>query len=1113
MNKIANISYPKRKLLKKTDKELEYIFELDDGKTFSLKIEEFSKYLLLEVNLKNELILRKTNNSFIICDNLNLNSFREFKYKHKIINCFTLLNGNYLISTQTKENHHILVLIDKNLNIIKEQEIGLTSWHSQNSIAQNKDGIIMFGEYNVKKEPTKVSIYRSKDMGLNWEEVFFLNFPDEIRHWHTLQVDKNNHNHWLATSGDTPTQSRWFISKDNGNSWKEITDKNYKNIYIPAKSLSAHRTTCVCDEEDKYYWATDDLMGSVLDYFIIENGERKASSQFYTSPKTEPIQIQKLTNLGIHIRSIIDTNNGYLLFSEGKYVSYNTQVFYIDKINKTKAYFLLNIPFNEGHGGTYSINSKFLNDNFFIRHKLQKSFGTLRVFYKNIAKQSLSYNIEDYIKFEEHLWFLNKKNSIQNIVFSDNKVRIELKNQKEIFYMLLGDSKAESFQSKELFKLYSTQKKGNLEVDIDIPEQISIKIYLQFFNEIKKVFWKSFVLNKGLNKINFEIGKDCKYLKILFRIENKSGKKLIIYLKDLKFTYINDDNITSEKIEENIIVNFNKNDSNNSLFFLQSNQSTFETFIPRADSKAYKISYPLDWNINPFNDRNWCFQLHAWRMIDPLLLEYAKSRKIDLLNKCLVIINDWNKYTFEQKRETSFTWYDMATGLRALKLTYFANIIFNTPLERKIDIKSKKNILFLLKKHIEVLKKQNIAMNNHGLFQLHGLIVSSSLIEDKEGVEYGLRKIDTLIENQFYCDGFHIENSDKYHGFVLNIFKRIIKFSEYQNDKKLLNIIDKALYAWQFTVFPNSDPLLIGDTDYKIRQIEFNKSDNPNKYFMKFFKDSGYLFVRSSFSTKSTYASMLFFQTAYKNMTHRHSDDFNILLYEYEKNILVDSGQYSYDKNSLEREYVLSTSAHNCLEIDNQDYERKKPLYYESALKEHLEKNSIFFLKTFLERKDFDIKHSRIIIYKPKKFLIVIDYLQSDSNHNYSQYWHFHQDLEIKKQNDIYLSKINKEITMYIDSYSINLDNNLEHIKNNKLYKGQKEPELQGWRSLKYKELIPNYALENNIKAKNSILITKFNFDNNLELKIEIHQKKNLFFKSKNKLTCNIPSIDINFEL
>ncbi len=42
-------------------------------------------------------------------------------------------------------------------------------------------------------------------------------------------------------------------------------------------------------------------------------------------------------------------------------------------------------------------------------------------------------------------------------------------------------------------------------------------------------------------------------------------------------------------------------------------------FKPRKDATPWPLQLPLDWSADPFKDNNWLFQVHAWRMIDPLL--------------------------------------------------------------------------------------------------------------------------------------------------------------------------------------------------------------------------------------------------------------------------------------------------------------------------------------------------------------------------------------------------------------------------------------------------------------------------------------------------------------
>ena len=89
---------------------------------------------------------------------------------------------------------------------------------------------------------------------------------------------------------------------------------------------------------------------------------------------------------------------------------------------------------------------------------------------------------------------------------------------------------------------------------------------------------------------------------------------------------------------------------------------------PGRDLPPQPFRLPFDWNADPLNDRNWMFQLHAWRMLDPhlnrLLAEPGHPRAFaDILE----VVADWHRGNV-RSRPGPFTWYDMATGMRALKL-------------------------------------------------------------------------------------------------------------------------------------------------------------------------------------------------------------------------------------------------------------------------------------------------------------------------------------------------------------------------------------------------------------------------------------------------------------
>ena len=92
-------------------------------------------------------------------------------------------------------------------------------------------------------------------------------------------------------------------------------------------------------------------------------------------------------------------------------------------------------------------------------------------------------------------------------------------------------------------------------------------------------------------------------------------------------------------------------------------------FKPRKDLTAWQLKIPVDWRGNPFRDKNWRFHLQAWRMIDPLIGTWYRTREPELLGQAFVYALDWWR---PQKavKPTALSWSDMGSGIRSLKLAF-----------------------------------------------------------------------------------------------------------------------------------------------------------------------------------------------------------------------------------------------------------------------------------------------------------------------------------------------------------------------------------------------------------------------------------------------------------
>ena len=372
-----------------------------------------------------------------------------------IYNSFICSNGDILVSGSDKENREMnRISVVRGSEVIVSNIVGRHGWHATFSIDESDDCII-FSEYPDNNSSSKQRdvttsghVFRSRDHGFSWDVVFIVEYPD-IRHFHTCTYFPDSES-WVISSGDSPSQSRFWLSLDGGDGWNEITDPSPHVLTSMVRKQSIHRTVVMHGIEDHYLWATDDLVGKKENYergfetlawlpiegavqyrvlvrnysldkivlkpiieapeceyhfewsehileheylyrvqFRVSEDEEWIDSQEYAplsreyryhpllgegdniteitrsrlvrSPKSEPLSIEVLCELGMHVRSMIDVGEAYLMISESKYLDLapNPQVFLVFKDDLYTSHHLFNIP-NRNRiktGATYSRNS------------------------------------------------------------------------------------------------------------------------------------------------------------------------------------------------------------------------------------------------------------------------------------------------------------------------------------------------------------------------------------------------------------------------------------------------------------------------------------------------------------------------------------------------------------------------------------------------------------------------------------------------------------------------------------------------------------------------------------------------------------------------------------
>lgn len=498
-------------------------------------------------------------------------------------------------------------------------------------------------------------------------------------------------------------------------------------------------------------------------------------------------------------------------------------------------------------------------------------------------------------------------------------------------------------------------------------------------------------------------------------------------------------------------------------------------FQPRSDNTPYKLTLPIDWLEDPFNDRNWMFQLHAWRMLDAYLNRGSKQ-DLDYISK---VINDW--IDFEKKHTSKWLWYDMSTGLRALKICFYLKKCYEVGVDYQIE-----DIDYLLHEHFRHLSNpEELNSGNHGLFQLHGLKSLTYIIKSCNRGAYDMLEIKTyandkmskLIVSQLGIHGVHTEDSPDYHFFTHKKITNIVSSPWWSDlDENILDTLLQGEKAKPWLVFPNNKCVPIGDssvgaTQNNLKTLEEWPHVKSESYIGA--QVDGYAIVRSLSSLPLDKSSFLFFQGSFYSQAHKHCDDLSFILQGNGVNLLIDSGKYGYQQDKY-RKYFLSTRAHNTIEVDGKNTTRNQAYAYGSAILEQPKCiNGVWILKGRVEHKVNGYIHERTLVYKPNFDLYVIDTIINQKvigSRKVNQWWHFDTEAKVSIKEEKVIVNTSNDMSVEITSKSSskNVDYNL--------YKGYESGDnLLGWVSKSYLKYEPTSTLKIATSLrKRCVLLTRF---------------------------------------
>ena len=484
-----------------------------------------------------------------------------------------------------------------------------------------------------------------------------------------------------------------------------------------------------------------------------------------------------------------------------------------------------------------------------------------------------------------------------------------------------------------------------------------------------------------------------------------------------------------------------------------------EGFKPRKDIESWPFAIPIDWNADPFRDTNWRFQLHAWRLIDPILIKYKETNNIVFLQEAITIIMDWYKYHIVNEKKSDMQWYDMSTGLRAMKLAWIWNELALN--ESITTIATMEKLHHLMELHVDKLMNESLlAEGNHAYFQLVGLrlscLANNTLSACENEPIYNKQKMKELLSKQFTEQGINRENSTYYHIFTTKILKRLNIAHLY--GEEISELVNKAELVIPWLVYPDGTIARIGDSAGKEnRRLPVNTKVHvigDTTVMIGNFMQSGYITVRTTQDTPLKASTQLFITgTSNKDyLAHKHADELSFELFHNGELVIIDPGKYSYSTNAY-RNYVVSARAHNTLSLENIEIWPGNVTGSDSKIISFSTNEKEIVIRGEIDRPNL-FKHQREFILYPFHKIIIKDTFEDDvpwlskiKSFNFktivTSNLHINPKLKVTK-----ISEDIVRINNFVDIELLSKDCDLQIIH------GQVTP-LLGWVSFSYNEITP----------------------------------------------------------
>lgn len=344
--------------------------------------------------------------------------------------------------------------------------------------------------------------------------------------------------------------------------------------------------------------------------------------------------------------------------------------------------------------------------------------------------------------------------------------------------------------------------------------------------------------------------------------------------------------------------------------------------LTMAPHPGWELPSDPTWREDPFSDRNWMFQFHMLRWLEPLRRAAAKGDDAAYA-MWLRWVQDWAAKNPPGSARSRWAWTDMSDGIRAQQLCLAAPLVSERSpellewLERTIRV------------HAEHLADpRNMGNANHALHQQESLFIAGRVLQEPRLWQLALERMGSLLTEQYDEQGVNAEGATAYHHNNYLWWERTLERIDREGLERPAGSDrhHEAPVEIAHATRPDGTLVTIGDTDpmspraVTTPEVQWVTTDgaagSPPTDTLRVY-DSGYVFGRSGWGdAQRPFSEHAFFSLRFgpSDRVHGHPDGTSLTFSSAGVNWVVDPGKYQYG-NSEPRDHFFSRGAHSVVSI------------------------------------------------------------------------------------------------------------------------------------------------------------------------------------------------------